>query len=371
MKSIKPWLSRIGLSFLSLAIILLVLELVFRIKAHSEYRKGIQVLASAERNMNQYRGEIQLRHILRLSGRPRIIYELVPDLSVTFLGKPLRTNREGFRSPPYPKQKDDGTMRIVGLGDSFMFGWGVSYQECYLSALESTLNTRYPDSRWEVINTAVPGYNTVMEVETLKTKGLDFEPDIVIMHYVGNDIDLPNFIRKRENLWTLKDSWLRRFISQRLRGTPDRIRDPLIQAPRHDEEDRFENEPRRVPGEYRDMVGKAAYIRAMGELREMSREHGFLLLVVLLQAPDYVRETCARLEIPLIETIHKIRHFMEERGMEDDMAAGLTISGTDPHPSPRGHTLIMECITDYLAGADVLGPPVERRENDEKGEAGR
>ncbi len=371
MKPIKKLLPKIGLSLLSILIILLALEVVFRVKAQSELRRGIQVLSSAEKNVNFYKGKIQLRHILRLSNHPRIIYELIPNLSVSFLEKPLRTNPEGFRSPSYPKSKGAGTMRIVGLGDSFMFGWGVSNKECYLAALESKLESRDPALSWEVINTAVPGYNTVMEVETLRTKGLEFEPNIVIIHYVGNDIDLPNFIREQEDIWTLRDSSLRKFIFGRLHGNSDRIRDPLVPAPKHLLEERFENEPRRVPGEYKNMVGRVAFTRAMNELKDMSREHGFLLLVVLLQAPDYVRETCARLEIPLVETIQKINEIMEAQGIQDYLGSVLTISERDPHPSPMGHAVIAECIYEHLDRAAVVGPPMRRIESSGERRVGR
>jgi len=102
---IKGFISKIGLSIISLAIIFLGLEIFFRYKAHGAYTKGIQVLNAAEKNINNYEGELQLRHIIRLSKHPKIIYELIPNLYVNFFGKSLRTNSDGFRSPPYAKQK--------------------------------------------------------------------------------------------------------------------------------------------------------------------------------------------------------------------------------------------------------------------------
>lgn len=348
MKRKKGFFPKIGLSIISLAIIFLALEIFFRYKAHSAYTKGIQVLNAAEKNINSYDGEIQLRHIIRLSDHRRIIYELIPDLSVKFFGKSLRTNPDGFRSLPYAKRKKIGIMRIVGLGDSFMFGWRMSNDECYLSLLEKKLRRYFTDMNWEVINTAVPGYNTVMEVETLKAKGLQFFPDIVIIHYIGNDIDLPNFIQKKENYWTLGESFLARFLTRRLRKNTGGIQDPLVPAPQHNFERRFENDPKRVPADYRDMVGEDACLQAMKELKTLSRQHGFELLVVLFQAPDFVRKMCSRLEIPLIETVHKVRHTMDSLGIEQYVGSLLTIGKEDPHPSEMGHTIIADCIFEYL-----------------------
>lgn len=354
MKHINGFILKIGLSVLSLFIIFLGLEIIFRYKAHGVYKKGIQVLNAAEKNINSYEGEIQLRHIIRLSEHPRIIYELIPNLSVDFFGKPLKTNPDGFRSPPYAERKKAGGMRIIGLGDSFMFGWRMSNDECYLSLLEKKLQRNFPDIEWEVINTAVPGYNTVMEVETLKTKGLRFDPDIVIIHYVGNDTDLPNFIQKKENYWTLHKSFLVSFLTKRLREKSIGIQDPLIPAPQHSFKRRFENDPRRVPDDYRDMVGEDACFQAVEELKALSRKHGFALLVVLFQAPDFVKEMCSRLKIPIIETVHKVRQNMDSLGIDQYVGSILTLSKEDPHPSALGHTIIADCIFEYLRDSDRI-----------------
>jgi hypothetical protein len=49
--------------------------------------------------------------------------------------------------------------------------------------LEERLAKEVPNERWEVLNMAVPGYNTAMEVETLKARGLAYEPDVVVVGY--------------------------------------------------------------------------------------------------------------------------------------------------------------------------------------------
>jgi len=354
MKRFRHFISKIGLSIISLIIILLVLEITFRFKAFSEDTKGIHALKDIEHNINDLQGENSLRHVIRLSNHPRIIYELIPNLAVMFYGESLKTNSDGFRAPQYSKQKNSGTIRIVGLGDSFMFGWRISDNECYLSLLEKNLKRNFPDISWEVINTAVPGYNTVMEVETLKAKGLQYDPDLVVIHYVGNDVDLPNFIRKKENHLTTKKSFLLEFILHRLRGATRPVKDPLVPAPHHAFERRFENDPDRVPDEYKDMVGKDAYYRAMKELKALSLKQGIELLVISLQAPNYVKETCSLINIPIIETIQRINHFMESHGIEQYIGSVLTISKEDPHPSALGHGIIADCIFEYLKKSGLI-----------------
>lgn len=67
-------------------------------------------------------GRARLGDIVRLSPDPRIVYELVPGLDVTFLDVPLRTNPSGFRGPLVPAERARPSVRVVGLGDSVMFG---------------------------------------------------------------------------------------------------------------------------------------------------------------------------------------------------------------------------------------------------------
>jgi hypothetical protein len=60
--------------------------------------------------------------------------------------------------------------------------------------LEKELNARPPSkAKFEVWNLAVPGYNSVQEVATFAAKADSIRPDLVIVNWVGNDMDLPNF----------------------------------------------------------------------------------------------------------------------------------------------------------------------------------
>jgi len=207
---------------------LLGIEIAFRVKAKIDDVRLYRAMQELKQPSVAVEGrEVKLRHILRMSSNPRIIYELIPNLSVNFM-RPLTTNSDEFRGPSYPTVKRGGTVRIVGLGDSGMFGWGVEDGEYYLAYLSDSLNTGSPEVSWEIINTAVPGYNTVMEVETLADKGLRYEPDLVILEFVGNDLDLPNFIRKNENYFSLKKSFLLEFVSLRLQGKGKGFEDILL-----------------------------------------------------------------------------------------------------------------------------------------------
>ena len=195
---------------------------------------------------------------------------------------PLELNADGFRDRDYAKAKPPGVRRIVGIGDSYMFGWGVRTGKDYLSVLEERLAPRCPDARWEVLNMAVPGYNTAMEVETLRARGLAYEPDVVVVGFVLERRRPPE-LRPHAGRVPLAPPPL-----------PARLRP---RAPRADGARRtrrggptaplFESDPSRAPEAYRDLVGWGAFEAALDDLAALARAHGFRSLFVLFE-PDGV-----------------------------------------------------------------------------------
>ncbi len=94
----------------------------------------------------------------------------------------FQTNSRGLRDKEYKLNKPDGVKRIVVLGDSFTWGYGVNDDEIYTERLESKL----PDT--EVINLGVTAYNLRKEFNYLKHEGLKYHPDMVIVGFCLNDI---------------------------------------------------------------------------------------------------------------------------------------------------------------------------------------
>ena len=242
-------------------------------------------------------GRARLGDVVRPSANPRIVYELIPGLDVELLGARLRTTPDGFRGEAVTPARTRPAVRVVGLGDSVMFGWGVREEDSYLARMAAMLEASSPGVAWEVVNTAVPGYNTVMEVETLEAKGLRFDPDLVVLNFVGNDLGLPNFIEERPEVLSLRRSFLLDFVRGRLRGEPD-AGPRLVGVPA--EVRRFgEAHLDRVPARYRGLLGPEAWRAAMDRLRALSRAHGFE--VVVLAHPEvfgFARDTARELGFP-------------------------------------------------------------------------
>lgn len=275
-----------------------------------------------------------------------MIYELVPGLDVEFARAPLRTNAGGFRGPSVPEERAGRSVRILGLGDSVMFGWGVRYEECYLALLRDRLARRFPAVSWEVVNAAVPGYNAVMEVESLKDKGLALRPDLVIINFVGNDLGLPNFVLEPEDYWSLRRSFLLEFVRSR-RGGPH-----LVPVPVEGRRFGLEGTPDRVPARYREMVGLDSYRRAMNELGALAAGQGFGVTVLAHpEAPSFVKEIALGLGFPLVETQAALAEYRRAYGIAQERGWPLTITEVDPHPSPLGHEIIAQVLFEDLEGS--------------------
>lgn len=98
-----------------------------------------------------------------------------------------RTNALGFRGPETTIQKPPGTFRVVGVGDSFMFGTGVRQEDTFLAELERRLNEGPGGRRFEVLNLGVFGYDSQEEVAMLEHRGLALDPDLVVLCFFLND----------------------------------------------------------------------------------------------------------------------------------------------------------------------------------------
>lgn len=113
-------------------------------------------------------------------------YRFKPNLSVYAFGAQLDTNSLGCRGHEWPKEKPSGTWRIVLIGDSIAFGFGVEFADT-VGELLAKMVTDQTNVPCEVLNFGVPGYNSVQELAVLETQALDFRPDLVLVMVSSND----------------------------------------------------------------------------------------------------------------------------------------------------------------------------------------
>lgn len=178
MKHGQQLIKRLGLALLGLIIGLLSAEAVCKI---IDLRTARQRLEAT-------------RKISRRSSIPGIRYELIPGARGITPGhrQEIRVNNLGFRGPDVNPEKPAGVLRIAVIGDSITFGRPYPEDLLFPRILETRLNRRFPDLRFEVINAGLSGRDTWEERALLEQVVLPLSPDLVILQICLNDhIRLP------------------------------------------------------------------------------------------------------------------------------------------------------------------------------------
>jgi hypothetical protein len=117
---------------------------------------------------------------------PELGWKLAPSRETVFrgahFGVHVSQNAEGLRDRHYPYEREPGRRRILVLGDSVVWCWGVEEAECFTERLEATLRDT------DVINAGVPGYSTAQEMLFYEREGSRYRPDVVLLVVVPNDL---------------------------------------------------------------------------------------------------------------------------------------------------------------------------------------
>jgi len=129
----------------------------------------------------------------RRSNNPILAYELVPnyrDPDADGHESFPYVNSQGLRDIERSLNKPAGVRRVLLLGDSVVVGNGIlDLNDCISRQLEIVSK----DKSTEMLNFGQGGYCTKSEVELLAARGVAFQPDDVILLFVGNDYDNTNF----------------------------------------------------------------------------------------------------------------------------------------------------------------------------------
>lgn len=344
----------------------LLLEVGIRCRAYLLNQETLSAALSAvdEESPN---GRVRFRDIIRPSANDRIIFELRPELDVMYKGAHLRTNAYGFRGGEYPVKADAGTITILGLGGSHMFGHGVADEDVYTLHLERLLQERYPARKWRVINTGVPTYGVVTKVEVLKEKGLAFEPDLVLLDVDRNNLDLPSYIRIEEDPLDLGHSFLWDFwqeLEGRQAETAKRYGNLAYvdNKTKLDWANRVKSDPHKIPPRFRGLVGWEPFYAAMDEFAVISRAHHFEVLTFAYLDLDIngrlIEESAKRgfHSVSFMERIedHLQRTYGEGFSVERYKQSDLVVSKSNLHPSVLLHRMTAEWLLEELEARGVI-----------------
>ena len=281
------------------------------------------------------------RKVKRISSDPKIGHEHRPNAHARLMGADVRTNADGLRDVDIPLEKPPGVVRIVMLGDSLTFGWGVPIENTYTKRVETLL--RKDGLPVDVINTGVGNYNTSMEVEYFLERGVKYRPDIVVLNYFINDAEpMPSY---ETNVFSRN---LRAYVyfASRL--------DAAFRLASLGEHADWRHYYGALYDEKQNGEGLRAVQSATARLAEYCRSNGIRLLLVnypeLRQPKDY--------PFPFVESY--VEKLAKENGIEyfsllssvrDKVPEKLWITAPDPHPSSEAHAIFAEALAPRLDAA--------------------
>ena len=101
------------------------------------------------------------------------------------------SNPWGFTDKPRATAKPKGTYRIAVLGDSFIWGDGLPYEQVWSHKLEQKILAEYNDV--EVMSWGRCGWSTLDEFNFYKQHGKDYNIDLLIIGWVDNDPDVGKY----------------------------------------------------------------------------------------------------------------------------------------------------------------------------------
>lgn len=346
---------------LSVALALLAAEgalrLYFAGKGAEEGDVRAALARSARAPVGKEGGRFNLSGLVEASPFPDVVYQLKPNLSGRFRGRSVRTNAQGLRGArDYALAKPPGTLRIAGLGDSVMFGWGVGEGEPYLQVVERELNRR--GRRAEVLSFAVPGYNTSLEVAAFERRALPYSPDLVVLHFIGNDLGLPHFLRRPDapaaggiapSRWRLAEVLRRRFRPSP--PSPDDEVDPDLIGHDREVEPAVRDEARQ---QYQDLLGEEAFARALARLRRLTAPRRIPVIVLALGGDKgrgrMARDLAEANGFTFLNAGPRFHEYLVENGLAADRKSWVTTFRVpkDGHPNALGHRLYAEALLGEL-----------------------
>lgn len=117
------------------------------------------------------------------------------------------TNSFGIRNKEIPNEKPSKTIRILALGDSFIWGDGLPEKELITVKLEKLL-TQHFNQNVEIINAGICGFNTKDELQQLQRLHPVYKPDAVMQFFFTNDLLTTDSLNKITSWRTNTITWL-------------------------------------------------------------------------------------------------------------------------------------------------------------------
>ena len=309
-------------------------------------------------------------------------YKLKPNVRVTAVnpfndievqrGVAFRfeSNRDGFRTREF-SPKGPGVARIVTLGDSSTFGWGVDDSYTYQRLLESRLDGG--PGTVEVFNLGISGHTSHHGRAVFDHYARGLEPDLLIIGFGANDardvLEPVAAVLGRDAGWRggVRETLMRFETFRLMRRLLFAVRDPFAAARTRAE---AEGDGRRLVK----AVPIDAYQENLRYLVDRGRSIGAESVLLSVCSPprwsQAMRDVAGETGAPLVDALELFRARLEDlrehRVYADEVRYAESIYGlpemranwrlyvtTDGcHPGRAGQSLIADALAESIAALD-------------------
>jgi lysophospholipase L1-like esterase len=279
-------------------------------------------------------------------------------------GVSVHINSLGLRGPEPTIPKPTGTRRILALGDSSVYGFGVELDDSFPRVAADRLGGQ--EARIEAIPAALPGYSTLQLLNLLELRAMGLEPDLIVVAALWSDHAtaavederlLDRYQRFEAGPWGALDRSLRRSALYRVLSWELGVRrGAQAEARAH----YAMGEPHPDGGTHR--VPPAAYQANLEALAAQAARHDAGLAFLILPHPeditgraqgessfqDYrraMRAVARAQRAPLVDGAQLFR----QAGVTDPDA----LFWDNIHPNREGHRLLGEGLAEALAAWEL------------------
>lgn len=293
---------------------------------------------SLDFSMEMWKYAVKLK---RPVANPDLSFAHVPNRSAFLMGVPVSISSEGLRDREFSLEKPPGVYRVMMLGDSTTFGWGVRQEDTAAKFLERKLNGALPSGfdHVEVMNTGVGNYDTVQEVTYYETIGWKYHPDLVVLVFFIND---PEPVPVEKKGFLIDRSYLIAFATNRIDGV---MRHAGVRPDWKTYYASLYNDER---------PGFQACKNALISLANSTRSHDAKLLVAILPelhqingdsypfraAHQKIKDVMSAENVPVLELIDGLK----DRGPEET----LWVTSLDDHPNAKANNLISDQLEQWI-----------------------
>lgn len=278
----------------------------------------------------------------RQSEDPAIGHEHRPNAAARLMGVDVAINGLGDRGPRLIIPKPRGVFRIVMLGDSLTFGWGVTESDLFVNRVAAELNRQ--GVAVETVNLGVGNTNTAMQTASFERRIASLDADLVVLNYFINDAEPTPSVAGSAG-WIARNLVAYPVVG----GAWDALKRSMFGAP---EWKRY----------YRDLyaddaAGWQATQSAFRRLAALCRDRKLPLIVVNLPElreldPYPFADVTAKVQT--LATAEEALFFDATQAVAAERPSDLWVTVPDPHPNARAHALIGKFIAEGIAASDLM-----------------